>query len=179
MNPIPPAPGDEISRELLIRQIEAAFRNVDRIGATSLHQASAIDDYASDREIEEAGRLDRDKHWTEIPGELLEQHCNALGFFDVKGWVYHLPAYMRWSLHRADGGHDNWMKDVPVSALGPPLQDSSNKRRRTPPEPDPNFEALTSGQKRACARFLRYKGWQEMSAEAMMYYQDYWRRFDT
>ncbi len=182
--PIPPMPGDEISKDLLIKQIEAAFAHVNRRGGTTLHQASAIEGHANEQEVLDTARFDTDQHWTEIPGATLEEFCVPLwSFIDAKGWVYYLPAFMRWSLQRIDQGHEMWQDELAVNALAPRVEDSPPSKKRSARDrtvpTDENFDALTASHRRVCARYLRYMGWQQQSVAAMLYYQEYWHQFDT
>jgi hypothetical protein len=82
----------------LIHRIHAAFAEVRREDGITLHEAIALDDYATAAECQQARRLDTDQHWTEIPDVWLEQFDSALCFLDAKGFRYYIPAYLIWAL---------------------------------------------------------------------------------
>ena len=82
----------------IIAEIEAAFDSVSRDGGVSLHQADAIDDYASGTEQEEARKIDRDSRWQDVPDDQIAAHCDALSFLDAIGFRYYIPAFMVWML---------------------------------------------------------------------------------
>lgn len=85
-----------LDKESLLRQIQTAFANIDREGAVSLHEATAIDDYAS-AEVRSAARLkDTDLHWSEVPDEHIASNSSVFSFLDIKGHVYYAPAFMSW-----------------------------------------------------------------------------------
>lgn len=173
----PSMPGDEISKELLIKQIEAAFANVDRVDAVSLHQTSVIDDMGSEEEMRAAALQDKDQHWSEIPDRLLDQHDAALSFFDNKGWVYHLPAFLCWVLSSWDSELSSTSHDSAISTLRPPSRSSPAESYLFEWQRS-RFDSLNDDQRTACARFLRYLGWQHDDDESRDYYQSYWHQFD-
>jgi hypothetical protein len=83
-------------KERLLQQIKEAFDGVDRVGAISMHEATALDDYASAAERVKARELDTDTCWQEVPDEHIARHYSIFSFLDVKGHVYYAPAYMSW-----------------------------------------------------------------------------------
>lgn len=87
----------------LITEIRAAFRGVQRGHGTSLHEAQAIDDYASPQEREAARGLDAEASWEEVPEEHLQRIAPLL-FMDAQGLRYYLPAYMVLVLAQASTG---------------------------------------------------------------------------
>lgn len=83
-------------KEQLLKQIRLAFSAVERGDAISLHEASAIDDYASEPERKSARLKDIDRHWTEVPDEHISENHSVFSFLDIKGHLYYAPAYMSW-----------------------------------------------------------------------------------
>lgn len=85
-------------RTVLTMEIEAAFAGVARDPEQSLHQSQLTDQGISRRipggEWREAGRRDREKSWTEVPGEALDECDAALSHFTWESWRFYLPAYM-------------------------------------------------------------------------------------
>ncbi|HEX6862546.1 MAG TPA: DUF6714 family protein, partial [Thermoanaerobaculia bacterium] len=67
-----------------------------------LHQAQLTDQGISRRihggEWREEGRRDREKHWTEVPGEALDECDAALSHCTPESWRFYLPAYLCRSL---------------------------------------------------------------------------------
>lgn len=86
----------------LIEDIREAFRDVERGGGTTLHEARAIDDWQDDAFQSEARKLDRDEHWWEIPEGVLESLGGSFGFLDAEGARYYLPAIMIYHLEHPD-----------------------------------------------------------------------------
>lgn len=80
--------------QVLIEQIASAFANVERRDGVTLHQAIALDSYASDEAVAAARLQDTDTHWTEIQRETLVNFESALSFMDEQGTRYYLPAFM-------------------------------------------------------------------------------------
>ncbi|MCX5660528.1 MAG: hypothetical protein NTW19_12515 [Planctomycetota bacterium] len=88
----------DIERDALLREIKQAFKDVDRKGGTSLHQAVAADDYMTPEQQFGARARDRDRHWLDIPHAEIAAHHWVFIFFNDICWRYHLPAYMTWAL---------------------------------------------------------------------------------
>lgn len=82
----------------LLALIQTAFADVHRGEGISLHEATAIDDYASDAERKSARLKDTDTHWSQVPDEHIARHDTVFSFLDVKGHVYYAPAFMSWLL---------------------------------------------------------------------------------
>ena len=80
----------------LLSLIQQAFAGVRRGDGVSLHEATAIDDYASDSERRAARAKDLDTHWSQVPDEDIARHDTVFSFLDIKGHVYYAPAFMSW-----------------------------------------------------------------------------------
>jgi hypothetical protein len=87
------------SVEDVIRAIEAAFAGVRR-GQTTLHEAEAMDSYASVEERRKARARDPEEDWRDIPAAAIDECPTALSFFDPVSWRFYLPAFMRLGLQR-------------------------------------------------------------------------------
>jgi hypothetical protein len=91
-----------MDRTALRKEIETAFAGVTRDPEQTLHQAQLTDQgisrLISGREWREAGLRDREKEWTEVPGEALDECDAALSHFTPASWRFYLPAYLCRSL---------------------------------------------------------------------------------
>ena len=91
-----------MARTALRAEIEAAFAGVARDPEQSLHQAQLTDQGMSRRisgsEWREAENRDRERSWTEVPGEALDECDAALSHFTPDSWRFYLPAYLWRSL---------------------------------------------------------------------------------
>ncbi|MBM0745278.1 hypothetical protein JOY44_27795 (plasmid) [Phormidium sp. CLA17] len=83
-----------MTSQVLIEQIASAFANVERWDGVTLHQAIALDSYASDKAVAAARLQDTDTHWTEIQRVTLVDFESALSFMDEQGTRYYLPAFI-------------------------------------------------------------------------------------
>lgn len=92
----------DMARTALRTMIEKAFAGVARDPEQSLHQAQLTDQGMSRRipgsEWAAAGRRDRERKWTEVPGEALDECDAALSHFTPESWRFYLPAYLCRSL---------------------------------------------------------------------------------
>jgi hypothetical protein len=88
----------DMARTALRTEIEVAFAGVARDPEQSLHQSQLTDQGMSrqilGREWREAGRRDRERSWTEVPGEALDECDAALSHFTLDSWRFYLPAYL-------------------------------------------------------------------------------------
>ena len=77
-----------------IDELTTAFANV-RLGeGTGLHEATGIDDYACDEELQRLRALDEKEDWRKIPIERLNECYAAPSFMNVEGFLFHLPAFL-------------------------------------------------------------------------------------
>jgi len=77
----------------LIELIQATFADVHRGEGISLHEATAIDDYASQSERQAARLKDTGTHWSQVPDGHIARHDTVFSFLDVKGHVYCAPVF--------------------------------------------------------------------------------------
>ncbi len=85
-----------IARTRVLAQLAAAFDGVRLEDGVSLHEADAIDDYASDEERAKARALDTAVDWREVPAFDLERMHWVWSFLDAKGFRFYLPAALTW-----------------------------------------------------------------------------------
>ena len=78
-----------ISKEKLAAQIRNAFSGVTLGDGITLHEATAIDDYASEAARKAARLKDADTHWSEVPDEHIAANYSVFSFFDIKGHIYY------------------------------------------------------------------------------------------
>jgi hypothetical protein len=94
-----------ITAEDVILEIERAFDGVAREDGITLHEAVALDDYASDAGRTQARLRDTESRWQDVPTEDIEREYTIFSFLDDKGFKYYLPAYMTWMLRNFDHTH--------------------------------------------------------------------------
>jgi hypothetical protein len=107
-----------MTAEDVILEIERAFDGVARDDGITLHEAVALDDYASDDERTQARLRDTESRWQDVPEEDIEEQYTIFSFLDDKGFRYYLPAYMTWMLRNFDHTHSASL-DSTVYALEP------------------------------------------------------------
>jgi hypothetical protein len=162
------------SREDLIRAIEERFADVRLDDGVTLHEANVIDDYGTDEERMAARRLDNEDRWQEIPDKHIEDYPAILCFVDLKGFRYHLPAYMRWSLRYFDSS-DSFTTDSTIYILRLDKSDGLEAWNRE------RYEVFTEREGNVISRFLRFmveQGDDRVdAAEAARALELYWGNF--
>lgn len=83
---------DAPSAEALAEQVELAFAGVQRGNGISLHEAIAIDDYATPEERATARSRDVDMDWHDAPADLMISTVSIWSVLDGEGLRYYLPA---------------------------------------------------------------------------------------
>ena len=78
----------------VISEIAAAFADMRLDEGIGLFQAKGLDDYASDEELKQLRERDEMTDWKRISYADLERCYAAPSFFDAKGFVFHLPAFL-------------------------------------------------------------------------------------
>lgn len=131
----------------LTKEINLEFREVDRSGGISLHQAEVLNDRGTDEEYSLALSLDTDKHWSEIDNATIEKHPDILFFLDPLGFKYYLPAYIKYGL--ADIEINNRVSDMLYSITDLLLIDCTK-------EENTNYRTslFTEEQKKVISHFL-------------------------
>lgn len=88
----------EQRRADLLREIERAFGDVELGDGVTLHEAAALDGYASKQECVQARALDDGRHWKEVTDQELVECGETLFFMDELGVRFYLAAYMSWTI---------------------------------------------------------------------------------
>ncbi|MEH2138375.1 DUF6714 family protein [Nostoc sp.] len=132
---------EEHNRLALIAQITAAFDGVERSDGITLHEARALDDYA---DTQKARKIDSESQWQDIPDEWIEYLFDVFPFFDAKGFLYYIPAYMIWCLKHYKNFNSNTL-DYTISVL----KNRGGYYR-------PYFELFHTDQLQAIAAFLQF-----------------------
>jgi hypothetical protein len=127
--------------EKIIAAISQAFGKVLRGQGISLHEADALDSYASDDQLKQARQLDTDIHWWEIAPEQLERFNGVLIYTNAEGFRYYIPAYMTVALRTYQSG--SLSVDAAISSLFPVTPNGSER-----------YALLDDNQKKCIARFL-------------------------
>lgn len=78
----------------VISEISRAFAGTRLDDGIGLFQATGLDDYASDEELRHLRDRDEKTDWRRISYADLERCYAAPSFFDAKGFVFHLPAFL-------------------------------------------------------------------------------------
>ncbi len=78
----------------VILEISEAFADTQLNGGIGLFQTTGLDNYASDEELKQLRDRDEKTDWRRIPDADLERCHAAPAFFDARGFVFHLPAYL-------------------------------------------------------------------------------------
>lgn len=157
----------------LLSLIQQAFADVTRGDGISLHEATAIDDYASEAERRIARAKDVDTHWSQVPDEHIARHDTVFSFLDIKGHVYYAPAFMSWLVRTGYGTPSNSV-DSAQYAFNPWGKHEGGARRLP-------HDMFTAEQCACIAQYLLYidEVLDEGSAcsTAREYLDSYWRRF--
>jgi len=80
----------------VIDAIRIAFAGVTK--CVSLRQADVWDHYGTEEDFKQAGKLDCDTDWQEVPDERLEVHGASISFLTPHSFRYYIPAFMIWTL---------------------------------------------------------------------------------
>jgi hypothetical protein len=158
-------------RDQLVRDVEAAFRDVQRGNGLTLHEAAEFEgnDYCTAEERARVRALDPETRWQDISDTALEE-CEDRWAFDDEGFRFHLPAYMRWHL-RKPPGRDLLRGGLLYFALSP----------AGGTEEEGTWEVFTLEQKRVIARFLESVAGDggPLAQDAWLTWQSYWFKFSA
>lgn len=78
----------------VIFEISDAFADTRLEEGIGLFQATGLDDYASDEELKRLRERDEKTDWRRISYADMERCYAAPSFFDAKGFLFHLPAFL-------------------------------------------------------------------------------------
>lgn len=78
----------------VVSEITAAFDDIRLDEGTGLFEANGLDDYASDEELKRLRETDEKLDWKRISYTNLAQCYCSPSFFDTRGFVFHLPAFL-------------------------------------------------------------------------------------
>lgn len=135
------------------QQISDAFADVTRGDGITLHEADVLDAYETDAELAAARRVNTDRHWSEVPDDLIERFPSVFAFLDAVGFHYYLPAYMWWTLRFYEQSTSPSTETV-LYALA--LQPWDDIPRSDEAERLARFRMLTPLQAEVVCRFLRF-----------------------
>ncbi len=167
----------EARKRALIAEIERAFDGVEREDGRTLHEASAMDDYASPEELAQARLLDPEARWQDVPDEDIQYGHMSLIYLDDKGFHYYLPAYLVWYLRFIDNEEEHFYSetfgsvgyalgirfklDIDDEELLEPIRQLESLLGTSFDEQQDSifnkFSAFSDEQKRAIAHFLHFK----------------------
>ena len=122
----------------LIERIRAAFAEVVLGDGIGLHQAEAMDDYATEFTLLKLRPSDEALDWSRLNLDDLNKCSSALAFFDAKGMRFHLPAYLAAELN----------KTLTVDLMFHLIYDNDYARDR--------FSFFTAEQRSVVAEYLEY-----------------------
>jgi hypothetical protein len=158
-------------RDQLVRDIEAAFRDVQRGNGLTLHEAAEFEgnDYCTAEERARVRALDPETRWQDIPDTALEE-CEDRWSCDEEGFRFHLPAYMRWHL-RKPPERDFLRGGLLYFQLSP----------AGGTEEEGDWEVFTLEQKRVIARFLEFVAGDggPLAQDAWLTWRSYWYKFSV
>ena len=86
-----------------VQQIHSAFDGVKLGDGVGIYEANGRDDYAGDSELARLRKLDERNDWRHLDAKLLNQYYSTPSFFDARGFVFHLPAFL---LAELDDNHE-------------------------------------------------------------------------
>ncbi len=122
----------------LIKRIHTAFAAVVLGDGIGLHQAEAMDDYATEYTLRKLRSGEEALDWSRLSVEELNKHSSALSFFDAEGMRFHLPAYLAAELN----------KTLTVDLMFHLIYDNDYARDR--------FSFFTAEQRSVVAEYLEY-----------------------
>jgi hypothetical protein len=78
----------------VVQQIRDAFSGLQLGSGVGLREANGLDDYADESELVQLRKLDERTDWRKLDADLLNRYYCAPTFFDARGFVFHLPAFL-------------------------------------------------------------------------------------
>ena len=99
-----------------VQKIHNAFDDVTLGDGIGIHEANGLDDYADDLELSRLRKLDERNDWRKLDAGLLNRYYSTPSFFDPRGFVFHLPAFL---LAELDDKHEFGFTDRIVEKRPP------------------------------------------------------------
>lgn len=99
-----------------VQQVHNAFDDVQLGDGVGIYEANGRDDYAGDTELARLRELDERNDWRKLDTDLLNEYYSTPSFFDARGFVFHLPAFL---LAELDDKHGFGFIDRIVEKLPP------------------------------------------------------------
>lgn len=131
------------SAAVIIREIEAAFAQVEHPGDQSLLHSQCMDDH--DIDIED---FYGDIHWRDVPDDIIERNNASLRFFSPEAFRFYLPAFLTWVL-RNFAATDSFTVDSTIYSLDPGDDDLGDFAKS-------KYSLLDHRQRTAVANLLNY-----------------------
>lgn len=137
-------------RDELLALIRAAFDDVELEDGVSVSQAYAIDNYEDTDTQRRARATDTYTHWTEVDIPGTDSGGSALSFMDQKGFRFHIPAYMTFTLRHRHQEFGGFIDSNAHATTEFTLSGYDNPQ-------GPNWSLLTPQQLSCCAAFLAFQ----------------------
>lgn len=80
--------------DVVVAQIEDAFADTELGDGIGLLEANGLDDYACEEELQRFRAADEKLDWRRISYSDLERCYSSPSFFNARGFVFHLPAFL-------------------------------------------------------------------------------------
>jgi hypothetical protein len=125
----------------VVRQIEAAFRDVTHPGDAAMLNSDCLDDHEDD-----VRALRGFLSWQSIPDKVIESENAGLTALSPRAFQFYLPAYMKWSLLNLRAS-SAFTSDATIYALAPTASRIEQLVSR--------YSLLSPAQVRAVVSFLR------------------------
>jgi hypothetical protein len=141
----------------LIENIRAAFKDVKLEDGIGLWEAQGLDNYAGQKEMETLRKRDERHDWSAIPFQDLQDCYSSLSFFDAKGMRFCLPQFLICDVYR-----DELYEELGVSApdviftLSYKLDEEYQMKR---------FSLFDRGQIQCVINYLEYKKAEDFNDE--------------
>ena len=129
--------------QVIIDEVETAFRDVQLGNGVGLFEGQAIDDYESEDIQKHVREKDEKADWKKIRTSDMDRCYSSLSFFDAEGMRFHLPAFVCSDL-RGDSG-----VELEFSLVGFGDQKLGAYKRS-------KFSLLNFTQRTAIARYLKF-----------------------
>ena len=131
-----------MDKEQLIKEIEAAFKDVLLKDGIGINEADRMEQQLRDVLIQKGRNLDRMwwSAWTDIDDEYMASYSSVMDYMDAAGIKWVMPAYMTYIIkHYKEGSFsvDSTIYTLEAGARG-----------------TDNLDIYTDGQKRVIAKFL-------------------------